>query len=148
VWFILAELGTKAAREEIERLLKGVADPAVDTTWEPAGCECDNTHQANDTVCRWCWNRGRRRWIDPEVCTCGNTGIHSDALADPSRFAPGVIPAGWYMVERCDSCEKFSDDGAAAGHLYSEHRMVQALDGFHHEIANPASRRLAPCQLS
>jgi hypothetical protein len=20
-------------------------------------CECDNTHEQNDTVCRWCWAR-------------------------------------------------------------------------------------------
>ena len=31
------------------------------------GCECDNTHEAVGTVCRWCWARGRRRWDDPEV---------------------------------------------------------------------------------
>lgn len=30
-------------------------------------CECDNTHQANDTVCRWCWARGRRHFNDPPV---------------------------------------------------------------------------------
>lgn len=30
-------------------------------------CECDNTHQANDTVCRWCHARGRRRFNDPPV---------------------------------------------------------------------------------
>lgn len=34
---------------------------------EPPSCECDNGHQQNDTVCRWCWNRGRRHWNDPEV---------------------------------------------------------------------------------
>ena len=28
-------------------------------------CECDNTHQANNTVCQWCWARGRRNWNDP-----------------------------------------------------------------------------------
>lgn len=33
----------------------------------PASCECDNTHEQNDTVCRWCWSQGRRRWNDPEV---------------------------------------------------------------------------------
>lgn len=31
------------------------------------GCECDNGHQQNDTVCRWCWDHGRRHWNDPEV---------------------------------------------------------------------------------
>ena len=30
-------------------------------------CECDNTHHANDTVCSWCWARGRRHWNDPSV---------------------------------------------------------------------------------
>lgn len=34
---------------------------------EPSSCECDSTHQANDTVCRWCWERGRRHWDDPEI---------------------------------------------------------------------------------
>lgn len=34
---------------------------------DPNGCECDNTHEQNDTVCRWCWSRGRRKWNDPEV---------------------------------------------------------------------------------
>lgn len=44
---------------------------------ESSDCECDNTNQQNDTVCRWCWNRGRRKWNDPEVnkedfCHCGS----------------------------------------------------------------------------
>jgi len=30
-------------------------------------CECDNTHQANNTVCRWCCARGRRHFNDPAV---------------------------------------------------------------------------------
>ena len=30
------------------------------------GCYCDNGHQQNDTVCMWCWERGRRHWNDPE----------------------------------------------------------------------------------
>src|SRR5512143_242155 len=30
-------------------------------------CECDNTHQHNNTVCRWCWARGRRHFDDPPV---------------------------------------------------------------------------------
>lgn len=32
-----------------------------------AHCECDNTHQANDTVCQWCYARGRRRFNDPAI---------------------------------------------------------------------------------
>ena len=34
---------------------------------EPPSCECDNTHDQNDTVCRWCWARGRRKPSDPDV---------------------------------------------------------------------------------
>jgi len=33
----------------------------------PTSCECDNTHQAVDSVCRYCWSKGRRHWDDPEV---------------------------------------------------------------------------------
>lgn len=33
----------------------------------PDSCECDNTHEATNTVCRYCWARGRRAWSDPEV---------------------------------------------------------------------------------
>lgn len=29
-------------------------------------CECDNGHKQNDTVCMPCWNRGRRKWDDPD----------------------------------------------------------------------------------
>lgn len=28
-------------------------------------CECDNTHEQNDTVCQFCWSKGRRKWNDP-----------------------------------------------------------------------------------
>lgn len=30
-------------------------------------CECDNTHQKVNSVCRFCWERGRREWDDPEI---------------------------------------------------------------------------------
>jgi len=42
-----------------------VLDHTLDQIIE--GCECDNTHEQNDTVCRWCWAHGRRKWADPEV---------------------------------------------------------------------------------
>lgn len=48
----------------------------------PTACECDNTHEANDTVCRYCWNRGRRRWADPEP----KTFAIERALAPPQHF--------------------------------------------------------------
>ena len=30
-------------------------------------CECDNTHEQNNTVCRFCYLRGRRHYNDPEL---------------------------------------------------------------------------------
>jgi hypothetical protein len=32
----------------------------------PPGCECDNTHEQNNTVCRFCWAKGRRIPSDPD----------------------------------------------------------------------------------
>ena len=36
---------------------------------EPSECECDNTHEQNATVCRWCWAAGRRVPSDPDVAS-------------------------------------------------------------------------------
>ena len=43
-------------------------------------CECDNTHEANDTCCQWCWEHGKRHYSDNrEVCNgCGV--LHDPAL--------------------------------------------------------------------
>ena len=30
-------------------------------------CYCDNGHEQNDTVCRYCWHFGRRDWNNPEL---------------------------------------------------------------------------------
>jgi len=30
-------------------------------------CECDNSHQAMNRTCMWCWRHGRRQWDAPEV---------------------------------------------------------------------------------
>jgi len=30
-------------------------------------CECDNSHQAMNMTCMWCWRHGRRQWDAPEV---------------------------------------------------------------------------------
>lgn len=34
---------------------------------ESPECECDNTYLQNNTVCRWCWDHGRRSPSDPDV---------------------------------------------------------------------------------
>lgn len=30
-------------------------------------CYCDNGHKTVNTVCMWCWERGRREWNDVEI---------------------------------------------------------------------------------
>lgn len=55
------------------------------------GCECDNTHQQNDVVCRFCWAHGRRKWNDPEVpdAECGHSNaVLSDADDPPTYHCP------------------------------------------------------------
>lgn len=53
--------------ENIDGLEWDCSFPYEEEECELTECECDNTHQANDTVCRWCWAHGRRHWNDPEV---------------------------------------------------------------------------------
>jgi hypothetical protein len=49
--------------------MEGTDDVADDVQYlaEQPHCECDNGHEQNDTVCRWCWAHGRRHWNDPEA---------------------------------------------------------------------------------
>lgn len=53
--------------DEIDALCERLNVPAKVDDDLPLACECDNTHQANDTVCRWCWAHGRRHWNDAEI---------------------------------------------------------------------------------
>ena len=49
-------------REERRKVI--VEEPVVIYLTE---CECDSTHENNNTVCQWCWANGRRYWNDPEI---------------------------------------------------------------------------------
>lgn len=46
---------------------RDAAEAWASSAGELTECECDSTHEANDTVCRWCWAHGRRHWNDPET---------------------------------------------------------------------------------
>jgi hypothetical protein len=35
-------------------------------------CECDNTQEQNETVCRFCYAHGRRKPSDPAVTPVAN----------------------------------------------------------------------------
>lgn len=55
-------MSMKTIERAVARALDAInADQETDT---PTECECDNTHQQNDTVCRFCWSEGRRHWDD------------------------------------------------------------------------------------
>lgn len=61
---------------------------------------------------------------------CDGTGIRSPAT--PSCQIREVDPSLWTIVERCDMCEVFSDDAAAAKQLFSNVRWVECVDrGWH-----------------
>jgi len=64
-WPAMAGHWMKLSQEDHEILGCDVDQPYEPA--EPDGCECDNTHQAMNSVCRWCFNRGRRHWDDPEI---------------------------------------------------------------------------------
>lgn len=57
----------KVVIDHIKEILQPVAEIIAHDEGLPKSCECDNTHEANGTVCRWCWEHGRRSWNDPEV---------------------------------------------------------------------------------
>ena len=103
-------------------------------------CECDNTHQQNDTVCMWCWNRGRRKWNDPEVCEgCDGSGIRPWSNMQLPAGHAGPPPEGFVIVERCDTCDKFKDDLAAA-QAWGDEARWQEGNGTSQAIAKPRTQ--------
>lgn len=70
-------------------------------------------------------------------------------------FAPALPSCGieaaklpWIVVERCDSCDQFDDDVAAALSLFRVAGWFQCQSGFFHALANKhtwrARQRRAP----
>lgn len=73
-------------------------------------------------------------------CPCGGAGLF--APATPSceiRACAGK--QSWAVVERCDCCERFTDDLAAALSKYSVAGWFPCSDGGWHVLAAPASLR-------
>ena len=86
MWAFFEQLGHRLTDDTCPKCDGSGQEPGAPADWDAAGnelvarcdrcqgtgrilthCECDNTHQANDTVCRWCWARGRRHFNDPPV---------------------------------------------------------------------------------
>lgn len=53
---------------------------------ELGSCECDNTHHQNDTVCRWCWEFGCRKWDDVIIGEVGLTSQYSDIRSQAKKM--------------------------------------------------------------
>src|ERR1035437_1840380 len=105
------------------------------------GCECDNTHQQNNTVCRWCWNRGRRKWNDPDFCDgCDGSGIRPWSNMQLHAGHAGPPSEGFVIVEKCDTCDKYPDDLAAA-QAWGDEARWQDGNGTSQAIARPKGEK-------
>lgn len=69
---------------------------------------------------------------------CGGTGTLAPAV--PSCVVPGKRRP-WIVVERCDACEQYSNDLAAAISRYAVAAWVQCRNGGWHALANSRTRR-------
>jgi hypothetical protein len=63
---------------------------------------------------------------------CDGSGVRCPAT--PSCLLPGVEAAGWTIVERCDTCMKYSDDLSAAATRFAEIRWVRCASGGDHAV--------------
>lgn len=61
----------------------------------PKHCECDNTHKANNTVCRFCWACGRRQWADPDASAIQQLPV----VFAESFLKPDIHFGGYFTVE-------------------------------------------------
>ena len=68
-----------------ERLADLVTDDGEVVWVPPIKCECDNTHEQNETVCQYCWNNAEDHcplckselMAGPNGCTiCSKDGCH------------------------------------------------------------------------
>lgn len=76
-------------------------------------------------------NSNNRIHVDSECCDgCDGTGIHVPAT--PSCQL--AVPAGYVVVERCDTCQKYPDDLTAAAIVCDDCRWIQCATGGHHAI--------------
>lgn len=74
-------------------------------------CECDNTHEANDTVCRFCWSKGRRKWSDPELVE-GLPAVPADWPVQPIEFMSDEYHAARAdgALAQCGTCSRMWND--------------------------------------
>jgi hypothetical protein len=61
---------------------------------------------------------------------CPGTGVRCPAT--PSCRLPRL--KGWTVVERCDTCERYPNDLAAAAALFQNVKWVTCADGGRHAV--------------
>lgn len=79
-----------------------------------------------------------------EICEgCDGSGVR--VPASPScTFKRNPIPEGWVVLERCDTCQRYSDDLAAGQAHYTEARPIVCNSGGEHVIVDPKSKKEGP----
>ncbi len=78
--------------------------------------------------------------FDAECEGCDGVGIRDHS--EPSCALE--IPDGWHVVERCDACDKFANDVAAAHAFYREMRTLACSHTGEHVLVREASKRPMP----
>lgn len=63
---------------------------------------------------------------------CDGSGIRCPAT--PSCQLREADLAGWTIIERCDTCERYPDDLSAGAALFREVRWIECASGGHHAI--------------
>jgi hypothetical protein len=81
-------------------------------------------------------NQHQERDVSLDCEGCDGSGIR-----DPSTPSCSLhLPQGWHVLERCDTCQRFASDMAAARHRYGDHLWSAICDdgGWHIVVPDPA----------
>ncbi len=68
-------------------------------------------------------------------------GCDGSGIRDPSTPSCSLhLPQGWHVLERCDTCQRFPSDMAAARQRYGDHLWSVVCDdgGWHIVVPDPA----------
>lgn len=96
----------------------------------PPSCECDNTHENNDTVCRFCWSHGRRKWDDPYTFAA-----LTDAAKEKARrwYRDEVLTQCWNEHDYSCVIEDFVQIAEIIGITFDTHEVKLMGGGVRHD---------------
>ena len=76
---------------------------------------------------------------------CDGTGIR--VPADPSCLLPAEA-SNWIVVEKCDYCDRYEDDFAAAAQVFETVKWVQCASAGWHALGRRVQKLATPqCRL-